>query len=335
MMKLRHLFSNLALAEMLVKNWDYDPDSLDLFQYFRISANAIYPFKVAGEVCFLRCCPAHEKSKAGILAELAFIRYLRGEGYPALEPLPSKSGETLVAKLTPWGEHFASVFKRVKGGPVEESSFGDEIIRAYGAALGQLHALSKAYQPQSKRWSHLEVLDWIDATLTGLGNEPLALEELRLLRESFACLPVTPGYYGLIHYDFELDNVYYDPATKTCSVIDFDDAMYHWYLMDVLIALVSLKEEIPTGEYASRKAIFLAGYRSLFELDERLWDAAPLFIRFASLFSYTRNARALQERWDHEPEWMVELRAKLTRYQVKHGVNFGQPVSNPIYNDAW
>lgn len=335
MMKLRNLFNNFALAEMLVKNWDYDPDSLDLFQSFRISANAIYPFKVANEVCFLRCCPAEEKSQVSILAELEFIHYLRAQDYPALEALPAKTGETVVARLTPWGEHYASVFKRVAGKNIEESGCGDEIMRAYGAALGRLHALSKAYQPQSKRWSHLDVLAWIEATLTRLGDVSLALDELRMLREALAALPVRPGNYGLIHYDFELDNVYYDSATKSCSVIDFDDAMYNWYLMDVLNALVSLKEEIPAGDYASRKAIFLDGYRGEFELDDELWDSAPLLVRFSSLYSYTRNARAMQEHWDHEPAWMVELRAKLTRYQVKHAVNFGQPISIPLYNGAW
>jgi Ser/Thr protein kinase RdoA (MazF antagonist) len=313
MMKLRNLFNNLDLAAMLVKNWDYDPQSLDLFQYFRISANAIYPFKVNGEVCFLRCCPAEEKSKASILAELEFIGYLRGEGYPALEPLPAKTGKALVVKATPWGEYYASVFKRVTGQTVEESSYADEIMRAYGAALGQLHALSTAYRaPKVRRWSHLDVFDWIEQTLTGLGDEPLALDELRLITGAFAELSIHPGNYGLIHYDFELDNVYYDALSPSCSVIDFDDAMYHWYLMDVLNALVSLKIEIPEGEYASKKAIFLDGYRSKFELDENLWAAAPLFIRFANLYGYTRNARALQERWENEPEWMVELRAKLT-----------------------
>ncbi len=89
MMKFRHLFHNLDLAEMLVKNWEYDPVSLELFQYL---ANAIYPFKVAGKVCFLRCCPAEEKNRESILAELEFIDYLRANGYPALEDLPASSG---------------------------------------------------------------------------------------------------------------------------------------------------------------------------------------------------------------------------------------------------
>ena len=324
MMKFRHLFNNLPLAEMLVKNWDYDPESLGLFQYFRISANAIYPFKVAGEVCFLRCCPAEEKNMEGILAELEFIRYLRGSGYSALEPLPSKAGDELVARSTPWGEQYASVFKRVKGQALEEVGYADEIMFAYGAALGELHALSRAYHElQRKRWSHMEVLSWIEATLTGLGNEPLALAELGLLREFFSRLPSTPENYGLIHYDFEPDNVYYDCESGICSVIDFDDAMYHWYLMDVAKTLVSLKKEIAVGEYPHKKARFLAGYSSKFELDEELWVAAPLFIRFANLYRYARDARAMQERWDNEPEWLVELREKIARAQSLDARYFG------------
>ena len=104
MMKLRHLFNNPDLAHMLVSNWDFDADSLDLFQYFRISANAIYPFRIHGEVCFLRFCSTSEKAKEQILAELGFIHYLRSNHYPALEPVPARNGECLVQKETPWGE---------------------------------------------------------------------------------------------------------------------------------------------------------------------------------------------------------------------------------------
>jgi Ser/Thr protein kinase RdoA (MazF antagonist) len=253
-----------------------------------------------------------------------------------LEPVPSKSGEKLVQKMTPWGEQYASVFKQVKGEPLEESSYADEIMFAYGAALGQLHTLSRAYDaPQTKRWTHLEVFDWIEVTLIDLANQPLALEELRLLRGAFAALPASPDSYGLIHYDFELDNVYYEAATGTCSVIDFDDAMYHWYLLDVLNALVSLKKEIPREEDIHKKAAFLGGYRSKFDLDDDHWAIAPLLLRFDNLYSYTRNARAVQETWEHEPAWMVELRAKLARAQAKESVNFGRPISISLYNDVW
>ena len=45
-------------------------------------------------------------------------------------------------------------------------------------------------------------------------------------------LPVSPAGYGLVHYDFEPDNVFYDG--ETCHVIDFDDSMEHFYAIDLV-----------------------------------------------------------------------------------------------------
>ncbi len=330
MMKLKHLFDNPVLAEMLLKNWEYDASSLELFQYFRISANAIYPFRQQGEICFLRCCPTSEKQKENILAELDFLGYLHSKQFPALEPVPAKSEELLVQKCTPWGEYFASVFKRVPGAQISESGFEDEILFAYGAALGQLHKLSSEYTaPKARRWSHVDVFNWIDETLNGLELDNSSLEELNLLKETFATLPIHPGNYGLIHYDFEPDNVFYDPVTKSCSAIDFDDAMYHWYVMDLVQALGSLKDEIDASEYLPKQAVFLAGYRSKYEIDNRIFAAIPLFERFVNLYGYTRVARSIQEQWENEPEWLVELRVKLARSLVNKAKYFGKPVDEP------
>lgn len=48
MIKLKYLFDNRNLAEMLLGNWDYDKCSLEMFKYYRISSNAIYPFQNNG-----------------------------------------------------------------------------------------------------------------------------------------------------------------------------------------------------------------------------------------------------------------------------------------------
>ena len=327
MMRLRHLFDNQALAEMLVKNWDYDEASLELFQHFRISANAIYPFRINGEVCFLRCCPASEKYPENLIAELDFINYLRALGYPALEPVPSKTGELLLHKQTPWGDHFASVFKQVKGKQISESGYADGIILAYATALGQLHALSATYPtPTPRRWTHLQVFDWIAATLKSLPHDRQALNELGMLKEYFSRLPIHSAIYGLVHYDFETDNVFYDETSGICSVIDFDDAMYHWYMMDVVQALDSLQKELSKEAYAQKKAIFLDAYSSQFAIDDDLLAAMPVLRRFANLYRYTRTRRSLQEHWDNEPGWMVELRQKLAVVLKNDSASFGRPI---------
>jgi Ser/Thr protein kinase RdoA (MazF antagonist) len=327
MMRLRHLFDNRDLAEMLLRNWEYDEDSLELFQYFRISANAIYPFRRDGETCFLRFCPTAEKTRQNILAELEFINYLRQAGYKAMEPLRSKNGDELVERFTPWSDYYASAFKRVAGEPVSETGFADNVLFAYGAALGQLHQLSNQFgEPLTRRWTYEQVLDWIEETLSRSGGQAPALEEVQLLRRSFSRLTKKPGTYGLLHYDFEPDNVFYNDAAGACSVIDFDDAMYHWYMMDVAQALDSLKGEIASGELPQKQSIFILGYASQFELDPDLFAVMPIFNRFGRLYRYARVTRAVEEHWENEPGWLLELRSKLASALVNAAQDFGKEI---------
>jgi Ser/Thr protein kinase RdoA (MazF antagonist) len=327
MLKLKHLFYNSDLAEMLLKNWEYDETSLEMFRYYRISANAIYPFKKRAEIQLLRFCPTSEKLKAHIVAELDFIRYLRDNGYQALEPVPSKTGVELVQQATPWGEYYASVFKRVQGQQMSAIPLADDIMLTFGAALGQLHKLASAYTPpQSPRWTHNDVLNWIEQTFQEVAAEDAPYNELARLRAYFATLPKNQRNYGLIHYDFELDNVFYDAATKTCSVIDFDDAMYHWYLMDIEQSLDNLKCELPEQEFQQKQALFIAGYRSQFPVDDDQLATLPLFRRFANLYGYTRIVRSMQECWKNEPVWLGELRAKLHHLLSQRSAHFGKAI---------
>ncbi len=325
MMKLKDLFDNRDLALMLLKNWEYDESSLEMLQYYRISANAIYPFKRDGQVRLLRFCPASEKTRESILAELDFISFLRNHGYNALETVPSNAGEELVHKFTPWGDYFASVFKRVRGEQLGEIALDDEILFIYGSALGLLHKLSCQYvPPRTKRWTHADVLDWVEETLWSLPREESALQEVAILAERFTKLPVNDGNYGLVHYDFAPDNVFYDQETKACSVIDFDDSMYHWYVMDIEQALDSLQDTFQEEEFQQKKEVFLKGYRSQFDVDEAMLEIMPLCRRFANLYGYTRIKRSIQERWDNEPEWLVELRAKLDKAIGNRSRYFGR-----------
>lgn len=115
--------------------------------YFRISSNAVYPFTAGGKVCFLRLAPVDEKVEGDILGELEFIRYLRGQGYPALMAVASVSGEELLRLETVYGCFYESVFEGVDGVQMVDSGYPREAVYAYGRALGRLHALSAAYVP--------------------------------------------------------------------------------------------------------------------------------------------------------------------------------------------
>lgn len=323
MLPLRHLIDNRPLAELLRANWDADDAP---FPWFRISSNAIYPFSQRGELAFLRFAPVGEKRDGQVEAELDFLAHLRRAGYGAPEPLPARDGRLLVTAETPWGTYLVTAFRRVPGIDLEHVGLNAAIAASYGRALGELHRLSAQYHPAGPtHWSHHDVLDWCRLQLTLLPDADAALAETDLLRSALADLPRSEAGYGLVHYDFECDNVLYDAVTGRCSAIDFDDAMLHWYAMDIEAALFSLTREVATPSAApALEAAFLAGYAEIRPLPDNLAALRPLCRRFADLYRYTRVRRSLAEPTPDAPDWMVSLRHRLEARLPEFSARFGQ-----------
>jgi Ser/Thr protein kinase RdoA (MazF antagonist) len=169
-------------------------------------------------------------------------------------------------------------------------------------------------------------LHWIQDTLANFPDENAAITEAQLLLHYFASIPRTTSNFGLIHYDFEYNNVFYDEASGSCNVIDFDDAMYHWYEMDIEQALDSLHDYIPPEMFARKKQCFMDGYLTEYNLSDDFAAILPACRRFANLFGYTRIRRSIAEQWDNEPEWLVHLRGNLWRGLKDRSSLFGTEI---------
>lgn len=312
MLQLKYLFENFGLAKTALQNWEHDTDTLDeMLAKFRISSNAIYPFYSGGKVCFLRLAPVEEKLERNIAGEMEFIDFLVRQGFPALVPVKTKTGDMFLKINTEWGEYYAAAFSKVGGVSIENTDYSDEIVTEYAKTLGRLHALSAEYSPEHRKWSHIDALDWIKATLREYGADGEIIAALTALRTELDALPVSKENYGLIHYDFEPDNVFYDKDSRKCAVIDFDDGMYHWYAMDVEQVFVSLEGELSGDALEKAKKQFLAGYKTEYTYTEETEASRPLMRRFIDLYSYTRLIRCVAETLPNEPEWMAGLRKKL------------------------
>lgn len=327
MLKLKYLFDNRDLAQMILGNWKYDPSYTDMFKYFRISSNAVYPFKNEGKVKFLRFAPCTEKNKNNIIGELEFIRYLKLRGYSVLCTVPSKDNQELLEVCTPWGKYFAVVFDGVAGVQLGQTDYTYDICRKHGKSLGRLHKLSSEYKPsKASRWSHEDVLLWIEKELSNFSDEDLAMQETKLLKEFFSKLPKNEQIYGLVHYDFELDNIFYDKFTDTLNIIDFDDSMYHWYAMDIEQALDSIANEISCEDFSLMRDSFIKGYREEFSITDEMLSYLPIFRRFADLYGYVRVLLSTKEDWDNEPEWMMNLRKYLATQMKDKSKHFGSSI---------
>ena len=130
-------------------------------------------------------------------------------------------------------------------------------------------------------------------------------------------LPTSPACYGLVHYDFEPDNVFFHAPTGQFSVIDFDDMIRCWYGLDVVRALDGLSDvggdtdtpcEPLDGDPA---ALFLRGYRSVRPFSQAEEAALPLMRRLVQLVEYVNLLYVLDAEVPNPPEWMVRLRSVL------------------------
>lgn len=317
MLKLKDLIENFDLAKEILGNWEYDRDTIDgCLEYFRISSNAVYPFRQNGRLCFLRFAPVSEKQLSNIKGEIDFILYLRRNGFPALEPIMSKNGRYIITVQTAEGTFYATAFYAVEGEPIEDTDFSDTVCFQYGKTLGRLHRLSSEYEPATKKQDYKDILNLIQKRLCELDTGPSLVPLLEKLQNKLSLLPAHKSRYGLIHYDFECDNVFYDEKENTCHVIDFDDGIYHFYALDLEQALDSISEEAPEDKTLSAKNAFLKGYKSEYLFDGFTSSLLPLMRCFCDLYSYTRLLYCLSEDVPNPPDWMTELKEKLTNKAI-------------------
>ena len=255
------------------------------------------------------------------------MSYLRCNGYPAVDTILSKAGNELEVVDTPWGTFYAVAFKKVLGKQITEMPLTKDMIFGLGKALGKLHKLSSEFKPvNNKRNDWKEIADWMEDVLSTFPDETVAKSELAILRSYLSKLPTTKENFGLIHYDFETDNVFYDEVTKTYNTIDFDDAMYHWYALDMEQSLDSLKEDMPEEQVEPSVKEFIKGYRSEYDISDEMLKLLPLFRRYANLYGYVRILHSVEEKWNNEPDWMINLRIKLENLLNKGKDTFTIPI---------
>lgn len=312
MIKLKYMFENYELAKLALKNWKHDEEQLiSYLKYFRISSNAVYPFPANGKLHFLRLSPKTEKQVQNLKGELEFLQYLKSCGYPALTPVASKTGNMLLELDSQWGTYYASVFKGVPGKAVEDTDYHSKVMTAYGKALGRLHRLAMEYEPGCRKWSYKEVLTWIKDVFETYHAPEIMRYECICVERELDLLKCNRENFGLVHYDFEPDNVFFDEAEGCCYAIDFEDGMYHFYLVDILRVFEALSEELGDTELFHAKRYFLMGYQSEKSLEKDYEEKLPLMSRFCNLYSYAGLIRSIAEEVPQEPLWMKHMRHKL------------------------
>lgn len=286
---------------------------MTLCVFWRDSSNFVYAFENKQEKYFMRFSYGQESSIEQITAELEFMEYLKSNHYPCVSPILSVNGKYIETVQNSERTYFAVVFNSARGTTLDEN-ISKVQCEDWGRSLASLHQLLRLYEPVStNRFNWQDILRKIDAVLQANPDEKEATQELSILTERFQSFPISNGNYGLIHYDFQLDNIFYEENNRSFNVIDFDDAVYSWYAHDIITALDDFLDDDINLDNPQVK-LFLKGYSSVIPLSDEDIKQFPYFQRFMKLYRFSKLLWSLEGSGVTDaPKWLDDVKLKFTR----------------------
>jgi len=294
------------LADEIASRWSPDPGSV---RFLRASANFVFTFTASGKKYVLRFNHADERTREHVQAEVDYLQYLASAGMYVAKPIPSLSGNDVESVQTSYGVFHAVVFEALSGTQFEIDELTSDMFRAWGRALAELHQASESYKTAGRLTWH-DHLVWAE-TMLPIGEEAARNELARLMTE-LGALPMNVSNFGLIHYDFELDNLVW--SGDRLGMIDFDDSAYYWFVADIAFALRDLVD--PNVEHLdfnnASLLTFVDGYRMVRSVSREDIQRIPLFLQMHNLIMFCKLIRALEPCDEaDEAEWVTGLRQKL------------------------
>ncbi|MGM0641684.1 MAG: phosphotransferase enzyme family protein [Thermotogota bacterium] len=290
---------NSKFAEKIAELWNADTDSV---KYFRSSANFIFIFKKNGEYHFLRFNRDDERNFEEIKNEIEIINLLREQTDNIVEPVKSINDvftETLDTEL---GKFYAVVFKGLQGKEHEIEELENQDFFSWGKSLGNLHkSLSKI--PAENIKSRKTFKDHLSFIKNNLPDELKLKKEFETVKAWIE--DNMDGKVNLIHFDFELDNLKWNDGK--ISILDFDDMALYPFEADIAFALRDLFEEKVDVE-DERFKIFIEGYKTEFDLNEKLVKEMKWFLRFHDLLLFTKLKRTTDiHKKENAPDSLINL----------------------------
>ncbi|WP_211748430.1 phosphotransferase [Paenibacillus sp. Marseille-Q4541] len=320
-----------TLAEAFSAKWDCDEGTL---QFWRASSNVVYHFESSGIKQWLRFSSASDHQREQLEAELHFMMYLKDHGFPCVSLIASQAGEYLEELQTEEGIYYAVVFSEASGDHIYRQPTEEE-AEQWGRALAELHELSQRYEHKNsgrKHWS--EILNDAEKILQRHPEETVAKQELALVREELEHWTEDETNIGLVHYDFQLDNVMFEDGCIS-DVIDFDDTMVHFYMMDLVRVLEDDCDE--QGRYLEdseeRVSSFLKGYGSVRTIPEDWNYTYAVLRRFERVHGYTRLLCSLErseEVVNEAPAWYDGLVQKFRKILAEEKIMMSESIVGSV-----
>lgn len=321
------------IADLIASRW---VDSDAIVEHWRSSANFVFSIRVDGRTrCFLRFNHSSERTVEGLHSEVDLLQHLKSKGIRIALPVKSYSGRFIETVSTEQGDFHAMMFEAISGEYKKLDEMDREDMWRWGEALGGLHRATQDFRSADRpTWQeHTALVRRLFPTT----NEA-ALSEMDYIEAQLGTIGEGPTGFGLIHFDFELDNLLWQGSIP--AIIDFDDCAYYWYEADIAFALRDLYDDRaskvdPTDD---RLVAFVAGYRTQREITAIMLERLPLFARLHNLIMCAKLYWSLGDGPLHpEPGWTTELRKRLAKIIECMNTQFRQePVRSmlPAFGDG-
>lgn len=313
------------VADSVAAAWGLSPGAA---LYLRSSATHVFivPAKTKAEgTIFLRFVPAELRAEDALLRPAKLLTALSSAGHPVVSPVVSGAGRLVETLETPTGTVHAAAVTAAPGEEWEPDTLSEDQSWAWGAALARFHAdaaphsgifldpdnFGGAANQRGRATSPF-------ITLANLKDDPRLARAGEALAAEWATLPRVPAQNGVLHGDFELDNLRWDG--DAVSIFDLDEARLGRFAEDIASALRDMVgQDYGNPSHPAQVASFLDGYGSVRTLHEDETALLPICMASNAARDLLQGAGVLDvdSAAGDSPSWLPDLRSSLVSHYDK------------------
>ena len=285
---IRDGFDHLAVPSFIATHWHASPDTA---AFISAAYNIIYRFEANGAGYYLRICHPILHSIEDANATLAYLQHLAENGAPVNVPVKSVNG----LYIEPLKDDFyAQVVTEAPGEEIGLIHTDLRVYAAWGNSLGKLHRAAASFQPPQGTSYPTVQRFWENVRETAMRQDEV-LREAFLRVDTWLKTLSLEDDYGLCHGDYRPGNVIWDAENFLAVTVDFDEPNTHWFISDVVRALLEFHDRPLAERQAYRKA-FLRGYCEARELDDEWLEKwVPQMTDFAQMRGLLMHLWTVQE----------------------------------------
>jgi Ser/Thr protein kinase RdoA (MazF antagonist) len=319
--KIKEMINDQLLSDA-AKSFDISLADLKLIGGFQ---NFIYQYEKNKKNYILRITHSTHRDQNSVKGELEWVNYLHDNNVSVSKPVLSRLDNLIeIIELEDNSYFIVTSFEKAPG---EKSYYpqcmnNDSLSEICGEITGQIHALSRAYQPTSNETKRH---DWTQNYYLKNMSKFIPLNQTNVygrfdqLKEQIKALNKEDNF-GLIHGDINVGNFFLD--NNTITLFDFDECQYSWFVEDIAIQLfymtyVVLDDSINERNKQARQFVkfFLKGYQRNNLISEDSLKSMELFLRLRELIVYVGMYRSfdLTNLNDWTSKYIEESRSRLER----------------------